>query len=355
MLVSEHDYQRTLEYSFSALGMLKRAKIPPYPHFYELCYTYASGINEQLNERLNMLMGENNTLSMENVLQLYREFFDNPSDLESQLTNVSQEMSSKIDAVNRAMDAAIDTAEDYSGSLDFAANKLSENVDADALKKLAAKLLDETRTMQQANQNLEDKLKVSQNDISSLKGDLDAARRETMLDPLTKIANRKSFDQRMKQEIETATEKNSTFSLLMMDIDHFKAFNDNFGHQTGDQVLRLVAMTVKSNIKGRDHAARYGGEEFAAILPDTTINGARAIADKIRNAVYAKELLKRSTNQKLGRITISIGAAQFDSNKDSLHTIIERADECLYTAKREGRNRVICETDAEYRKNADVA
>jgi len=353
MLVSEHDYQRTLEYSFSALGMLKRAKIPPYPHFYELCYTYASGINEQLNERLNMLLGKDNSLSMENVLQVYREFFDNPSDLESQLTNVSQEMSHKIESVNRAMDDAIDTAEVYSGSLDSAANKLATDMNADELQRLASKLLTETKQMQEANQNLEHKLKVSQKDISSLKRDLDTARRETMLDALTKIANRKSFDQRLKQEFDSFEQSGNNFCLLMMDIDHFKAFNDNYGHQTGDQVLRLVAVTLKSNIKGRDHAARYGGEEFAAILPDTDLRGARLIAEKIRKAVHAKELLKRSTNQKLGRITISIGAAQVHKD-ESIHQLIERADECLYTAKREGRNQVVCETDEAFR-NSKVA
>lgn len=353
MLVSEHDYQRTLEYSFSALGMLKRAKIPPYPHFYELCYTYASGINEQLNERLNMLLGKSNSLSMENVLQVYREFFDNPSDLESQLTNVSQEMSHKIDAVNRAMDEAIDTAEGYSGSLDSAAIKLATKMDATALQRLAAKLQSETKQMQEANQNLEEKLKVSKQDISSLKRDLDTARRETMLDALTKIPNRKSFDQRLKQEFDAFEQTGKHFSLLMMDIDHFKAFNDNYGHQTGDQVLRLVAMTLKSNIKGQDHAARYGGEEFAAILPDTDIRGARLIAEKVRKAVHAKELLKRSTNQKLGRITISIGAAQVHRD-ETMHEFVERADECLYTAKREGRNCVVCETDEAFR-NSKVA
>jgi diguanylate cyclase len=110
---------------------------------------------------------------------------------------------------------------------------------------------------------------------------------------------------------------------------------------------------LKSNIKGRDHAARYGGEEFAAILPDTDVRGARLIAEKIRKAVHAKELLKRSTNQKLGRITVSIGAAQVQ-REESLHELIERADACLYAAKRAGRNRVICETDEEFR-NSKVA
>ena len=98
---------------------------------------------------------------------------------------------------------------------------------------------------------------------------------------------------------------------MLLDIDHFKRFNDTWGHQTGDQVLRLVAMTLKSNIKGKDMAARYGGEEFAAILPETDLEGAMIVADNIRKAVQAKELLKRSTNEKLGRITASFGVAMY--------------------------------------------
>ena len=98
-------------------------------------------------------------------------------------------------------------------------------------------------------------------------------------------------------------------SLLLTDIDHFKKFNDTFGHLTGDQVLRLVAMSVKQNVKGQDIAARYGGEEFAIVLPNTVLRSAITVADHIRRAVMAKELMKRSTGEHLGRVTISVGVA----------------------------------------------
>jgi diguanylate cyclase len=121
-------------------------------------------------------------------------------------------------------------------------------------------------------------------------------------------------------------------------------FNDTWGHQTGDQVLRLVAMTLKSNIKGKDIAARYGGEEFAAVLPSTDLEGAVIVADNIRKAIQAKELLKRSTNEKLGRITASFGVALFRRG-DTSASLIERADRCLYAAKHAGRNRVLSENE----------
>ncbi len=139
---------------------------------------------------------------------------------------------------------------------------------------------------------------------------------------------------------------------MMTDIDHFKKFNDTYGHLTGDQVLRLVAMSVKQNVKGQDIAARYGGEEFAIVLPNTVLRSAITVADHIRRAVMTKELMKRSTGEHLGRVTISIGVATLHTG-DTAQTLIERADTCLYAAKRAGRNRVICETDPEIASPAE--
>ena len=143
-------------------------------------------------------------------------------------------------------------------------------------------------------------------------------------------------------------QKNEPLSLLMADIDHFKTFNDQYGHLTGDQVLRLVALAVKQNVKGRDVAARYGGEEFIVALPNTALQSAITVADHIRRAVMTKELMRRSNGERLGRVTISIGAAVLHPG-DTAQLLIERADKCLYAAKRNGRNRVICEADPEIR------
>ena len=140
----------------------------------------------------------------------------------------------------------------------------------------------------------------------------------------------------------------------MADIDHFKNFNDRYGHLTGDQVLRLVAMSVKQNVKGRDIAARYGGEEFVIALPNTALQSAITVADHIRRAVMTKELMRRSNGERLGRVTISIGAAALRPG-DTAQLLIDRADKCLYAAKRHGRNRVICEADPEADAAAEPA
>jgi diguanylate cyclase len=340
--VSEQEFRRALGYANSAMDLLKRGQIPPYPQFYELLYTYATGVNPTLNQRINQIFREGGP-TQELAERLYNEFLK-AQDANERISSVSERMASRIEAVHDAIDTAMATANAYSGSLQQASGDLGQQELTEVqLRAMAQRLLGETRRMQDANQALEQKLEASRDDIAALQRDLDEVRRESMLDPLTKIFNRKSFDDGIVQAFSGA-EAGEPLCLMLVDIDHFKRFNDTWGHQTGDQVLRLVAMTLKSNLKGKDMAARYGGEEFAAILPETDLEGAVIVADNIRKAVQAKELLKRSTNEKLGRITASFGVAIYRPG-DTPSSLIDRADRCLYAAKHAGRNRVFSETE----------
>ena len=340
--MSEQEFKRALGYANSAMDLLKRAFIPPYPQFYELLYTYATGVNPTLNARINAIFREGDP-TVDLAERLYNEFLK-AQDANERISNVSERMSRRIATVHDAIDTAMDTATGYSTTLESASNDLASSPSGDAVKQMAVRLLAETRRMQDANHQLERKLEASREDIAQLQRDLDDVRRDALLDPLTKLANRKSFDEGLAREMSEARKTGVPLSLVLLDIDHFKSFNDTWGHQTGDQVLRLVAMTLKSNIKGKDVAARYGGEEFAAILPETDLEGAIILADNIRKAIQSKELLKRSTNEKLGRLTASFGVAAYRED-DTASSLIERADRCLYAAKHAGRNRVISETE----------
>jgi len=340
--LSDQEFKRALGYANSAFELLKRSGIPPYPQFYELLYTYATGVNPTLNSRINEMFRNGGSPTEGLAEALYNEFLK--SNVNDRMTAVSKRMHDRIEAVHDAIDSAMTTANAYSGSLQSAGGDLEREISAAAIKALSAKLLAETRMMQETNRSLEQKLQDSRDDIAALQRDLDDVRRESMLDPLTKIANRKSFDEGLDTAIAEASSSKEPLSLMLVDIDHFKNFNDTYGHQTGDQVLRLVAMTLKSNIRGKDLAARSGGAEFVAVLPFTAIEGAITTAENIRRAIQAKELLKRSTNEKLGRITASFGVATF-RRSDTAASLIERADRCLYAAKHAGRNRVINEQE----------
>ena len=191
--------------------------------------------------------------------------------------------------------------------------------------------------MSERNAKLEQQLTGTIEEISRLREDLDVLRREAYTDGLTGIANRKRFDQVLRQEVELAQQSGEDVSLLMLDIDHFKLFNDTHGHQVGDQVLRLLAATLQENVKGRDMPARYGGEEFAIILGRTAFQGAMAVAEQIRLAISSKRVRNRKSGEFLGQVTISIGVATLDPG-EPINNLIARADKALYAAKRDGRN-----------------
>jgi diguanylate cyclase len=197
--------------------------------------------------------------------------------------------------------------------------------------------------MEIRTRTLESELQKSSDQVSELRGRLADVAKETMTDPLTGIANRKAFDAAMETAL-LALAEGDNVSLLMCDIDHFKKFNDSWGHQTGDQVLRLVANCLSDNVKGRDTAARYGGEEFGVLLRGANLAAASHIAGQIRLGVQGHKLVKKSTGDVLGTITISIGVAQFRPG-DSAESVIRRADACLYGAKQNGRNMVVTEDD----------
>lgn len=161
-----------------------------------------------------------------------------------------------------------------------------------------------------------------------------------MQDPLTGILNRKYFDIKLAEETALAMTVGQDLCLIMSDIDHFKQFNDTFGHQVGDEVLKVTTRVLTNGIKGRDTAARYGGEEFCVILPRTGLADAVTAAEGIRQALAQKELKARNNGKTFGTITLSPGVAQY-IHGEPIADLIERADAALYDAKRDGRNRTV--------------
>lgn len=344
--MTNSDFQRAVEYAEVALGLMKKGTIPPYPQFYELLYTYASGVIPQLNVRMNELLRDKSSDPALIAEQLYNEFLRG-KDHDTRLNDVTSQLSGQLNSVHSAVDKAVDEASSYSGWLKEATGMLDSGLDKSALNALATRLLRQTTHMQQANEQLESQLQSSRASIESLQSDLVEVQREALTDPLTRICNRKGFDQGMDRTIAESRANGSPLCLVILDIDYFKRFNDTHGHQTGDQVLRLVASMLNSNVEDKFIAARYGGEEFALILPHTGIEQARTLAETIRKAIQVKKLLKRSTNEQLGRITASFGVSEL-AETDNAASLIERADRCLYLAKSGGRNRVVTQADPDF-------
>ena len=335
-----------------ALGQIRSLRQTAVPRNYEIWYVYATGYNPALNKIINETLARNGRLTESDLEQIYEAYLSQVR-ISERIDSVGTRVIGEIDDVMKVITDALANSTTYGSSLATASRKLTAAKDPKALVAIVEALFKSTREMQDNNKALEDRLTSSKQEIATLKESLEAIRNESLTDPLTGLGNRKFFDRTLSDTMKKATLDGEPMSLLMMDIDHFKSFNDNYGHLTGDQVLRLVALSLKQNIKGQDIIARYGGEEFAVILPNTALRQAITVADHIRRAVMAKELKKKSTGEILGRVTISIGVALLTPGDDS-NSLIERPDGCLYAAKRNGRNRVICETDPEYAPEAVI-
>ena len=180
-------------------------------------------------------------------------------------------------------------------------------------------------------------------EMTELRTQVDRLSRDSRTDALTGVANRRAFDDAMRRLTKEAAENADSLCLVMVDIDHFKAFNDEHGHLTGDRVLRFVAQEMEQCVKGRDMLARYGGEEFAVLLPSTPLDGAVMLAESIR-AIIEAQRVRNESGEDLPKVTISLGVASYNADED-IAGFIERADACLYASKENGRNCVTSELD----------
>ena len=340
------EHERTMAFAEVALGQIKSLRQTAIPRNYEIWYVYATGYNSPLNKIINETLARNGKLTEADLEQIYETYLSQIKTTD-RIDKVGARVIGEIDDVMTLITEALGMSASYDASLSGAAQKLSDAETRDQVKAIVETLVKSTREMRDTNKALEDRLSLSKSEISNLQQSLEAIRAESLTDPLTGLGNRKYFDRSIDAAVQNALANGEPLSLLMFDIDHFKSFNDSYGHLTGDQVLRLVGMSLKQTIKGQDITARYGGEEFAVVLPNTALRQALTVADHIRRAVMAKELKKKSTGEILGRVTISVGVSMLKPGDDT-DSLIERADACLYAAKRNGRNRVICEVDPEY-------
>jgi diguanylate cyclase len=350
--MSQHsDLDAAMAHAGIAFEKMKALRHAPTPHNYEIWYNYACVSNQSLNQCINELIASRGTVSVTDLDDIYERFFSS-APMNDRIDSVGSQMMGEMDSIITMIDGTLASNSRHGESIADVSGTIEDTTDLRALRGLIGRLLQTTRDIERVNQKFEVHLRESKEEINQLQKHLEAVRSEILTDPLTTLSNRKHFDQAIIKAITDANTADAPLSLLLTDIDHFKQFNDTFGHLTGDHVLRLVAVSVKQNVKGQDLAARYGGEEFAIILPNTALRQATTVAEHIRRAVMGRELMKRSTRESLGRVTISVGVAALRTD-DTVQTFIERTDNCLYAAKRQGRNRVICEADLELGEDED--
>jgi diguanylate cyclase len=340
-MADKHDeHQRTLAIAEIALNHIKALKLSAQPRNFEVWYIYATGHNPGLNQAINEALARKTALTDHDIGRIHDEHLSSVR-FSERIDQVGGKVVGEIDQVMAMIDVAIGSTASYSQSLAGAA-EVSADADREQLRLIVETLVHSTKEVEVSNQALQKRLVDSRDEIRELQENLETVRTESLTDPLTTLSNRKYLEDAIARLIREAETDGVPFSIILTDIDHFKRFNDTYGHLTGDQVLRLVAIALKQNLKGRDVAARYGGEEFAVLLPRTGLADGVTVAQHIRHAVAHKELVRRTTGESLGRVTISLGVAAWRQG-DTMASLLERSDSCLYAAKHAGRNCVVDE------------
>lgn len=343
MVGQQSNNDQSLEFAYRALELIKRHDLSADPLSYAVWYAYVAGGNPALIRSIDGVLTERGSLSDSDIYKVCQRHLSGLNTV-AQLSMVGERLGDEVEQIVGMIEASIAVAGGVEQDLTDAGRKLALSIDRNTLRSIVEAVLSSTRDAEQENAKLGHRLKQSHAQISELQDHLTAIRTQALTDPLTGVANRRHFDERLAEALIEAQRDGSALSLLIADIDHFKRFNDSHGHLLGDQVLRLVASVLIQNTKGQDLVARFGGEEFAVILPNTNIGEALAVAENIRKAIASREVVKRPTGEHLGRVTLSVGVAQCHAGEPA-QALIEAADTCLYAAKNTGRNRVVSETD----------
>lgn len=320
------------------LDLMRRHAVAATGPNYEVWLSYRLGSNPNLREAVEarIASGEGFTPDFNN--EIYERFFTGAR-ASAQLVLAGERIARDLSHVITFLKSAEEKSGDYGRTLENAATNLDRGLAPDQIRQIVSSLAAATLDMANHNRHLTDQLQRSTREIETLRTSLESVRVESLTDSLTGLSNRRMFDETLRMRISEARAQRTDLCLLMCDIDFFKRFNDTWGHHTGDQILRFLASALQSHARPDQLVARYGGEEFGMIMPRTNLKDAGVVAEALRSAIQAKRLRRRSTNEDLGQVTISVGIARLQPG-DTPQGLVERADACLYASKRNGRNQV---------------
>ncbi len=321
----------------AALETMVRHKVWPTPLNYELWLHSVSDPQSHLSHEIERLIAAGEPFTDAACEALAAQFLPKTK-FNEQLRDAGDLLSRELDTVSKAIQQAQASNQAYGVTLADAGAELAHANYPAPLRELVEGLTDATRQIELENKILQKQLKESTSEVHQLRDHLAQVRRDATTDALTNLANRKAFDTELVHIHEMSERSGLPMTLAVLDIDHFKRFNDTWGHQTGDQVLRYVASVLARVGAAPRFAARYGGEEFALIFPGETADQVHVMLGDVLKEIASRGLRRRSTNEELGAITVSAGVAQLKAG-EAAHGLVERADAALYASKRGGRNR----------------
>jgi diguanylate cyclase len=318
--------------------------VTPTPGNFAVWFSYSRGTLPELKQAIDALIAEKRHFDANTNRELFSTYLA-PSSSSNIAGDIPEQLKSVMTEAKRFVTAAIADNRTQIRAIGEVTEQAESNIDP---RSLVERLMCELTKVGMRALDLENNLSATSRELDAIRESLNEAEQRANTDTLTGLPNRRALESFLRASQVSAMENGESLSVLLIDIDHFRQFNDKFGHGIGDQVLRLMANALRARLGEKDLPARYGGEELIAVLPGAELATCEAVAERIRRSVSECKITRRSTGEILPGITLSIGVAQFRRG-ESTAELIERCDRALCLAKRIGRNRVVTEIRLEGR------
>ncbi len=344
----ELDFEYVSGVAEKAMRAITEQRVPPTPHNFHVWFKYALGAPVELKRTLNILIAQKRKFDAATNRDLYTTYVGSKGTDEAVAHQVSQQLHDVLASARQFLTTAISDNRTQIAAISNVADRSAIGTDP---RLLVETLMTELGKAATRATKLEAQFVEKSRELDTIRESLSQSEERAKTDTLTGLPNRRALEEFFRKVQAEAMEKGQPLSVLLIDIDHFKKFNDNFGHGVGDQVLRLVAKALRERVRDIDLPARYGGEELIAVLPGADLATCAAAAERIRRSICECKITRRSTGEELPGITVSIGVGQFQPG-EPMESLVDRCDRALYQAKKCGRNRVVTERELEPERKA---
>lgn len=336
--MTDDDFKKSTANLKQAVPLMIKNHVAATPANYALWYTYVDNSIPQLNEEMDAILQNYELFPPTSCEQLYNNHIASKaetsvSDLRNNIELLANEICSSMSDTmtdTSAFEAAIDKSLNDLGRVEH------EELSIEEVMVMIRQFVSESHDIRHSTRFLNNQLQSASHEISRLKTQLAEVQRDALFDSLSGLYNRRAFN----DDLSALMHAQQPMSIVLLDIDHFKSFNDEFGHLFGDNIIRSLGKRLQSSCREGITAYRFGGEEFALILPNKSLRSARQFADAMRRSIEKLTVRDRRSNNLVGNITASFGVAQRD-DIDTAQTLLDRTDRMLYDAKNLGRNRVM--------------
>ncbi len=325
------------EYFRLTLKYINKYSHNPLPEVYTVWYEYVVGERVKLREELDYYINANLPISEKFILKLFKKYFT--PDFSKEAVNILKTIKLKILDLTKVLKNEHEFHNERKENLNNIKSEFHQT-DLEGAKEFLNFLAKEIDMLIEREANFTEIILKSYNDFDSIKEELEQLREESKKDPLTGLLNRRGFDLAIEKILKD--EISGDISLIFVDIDDFKKFNDKYGHLIGDEVLKFIANILKRNLKGKDIIARFGGEEIIILVTNTPYENVVKLAEYLRKEIADKRLIIKDKKEKLPQITVSMGVAKLKKG-ENIKSLIERADKLMYYSKTHGKNRVSTE------------